>query len=93
MIFFLSALDRGSSDPIPAPDVPRPVEQDEGEVRESVRRFRTSLGLVPEGRRRSQLVSGRGGEAEDQLDHQVPAVRRLQERVRQPVAENQRNTG
>lgn len=62
-------------------------------VRESVARGGEGARPVSEGRRGPQLVQGRGAEAPDERLDEVAPVRGGQERVRCPVAEDERASG
>ena len=88
IIFSISAPGRGITDSLSTSVLADPARQDEGEVREGVRRVGARPGRVQEGRRGSEPLEGRGGEAAHELHHQNAAVRGREERVRQPAAEN-----
>ena len=89
----LLAPGRGRPDPVATPVLADPPDQDEGEVREGLRGLGARARRVHQGGRRPQPLAGGGGEAADELDAEEPAVRRRQERVRQPAAEDQRVPG
>lgn len=58
------------------------------ELREGVQRSREGSGQFPEGRRRLELVPGRGGKTADEHGHQEPTLRGFEKRLCQSVAKN-----
>ena len=84
---------RRRPDPGPVDPLADNLGQDQGEVWQGIRGQWEGHGGVQQGGRRPQPLQGRCGEAEDELEHQEAANGRQQERVRQPVAENQRASG